>query len=54
MSEENKGSENDPKKGEGLKLALKVIGITVVILLGVVVIGFGLLVGFCALSSGRH
>ena len=52
MPDEN--DPNDPKKGDGLRLALKVIGITVVILLGVVVIGFGLMVGFCALAFRKH
>jgi hypothetical protein len=52
MPDENE--PNELKKGDGLKLALKVIGITIVVLLGIVVIGFGLLVGFCALASGRH
>jgi len=35
------------------KKALKVVLITFVVLLGIVVLGFGLLVGFCALSFRR-
>lgn len=35
------------------KKALKFVLITIVVLLGIVVVGFGLLVGFCALSF-RH
>jgi len=51
MLDEN--NENKLPKKEGLKLVLKVIGISIVVVLGVVVIGFGLLVGFCALGSRR-
>ena len=54
MPDENKNDENNLPKKEGLRLVLKVIGISIVILLGVVVVGFGLLVGFCALASRRH
>lgn len=48
--------ENPPeltKRNSGLKLALKIIGLTLIIGLAVVIVGFGLLVGFCALSF-RH
>jgi hypothetical protein len=44
MSEQNKNL---------LKQLLKVLGIIVAVVLLVIVIGFGLLVGFCALGS-RH
>jgi len=36
-----------------LKKVIKVLVILVVVLLGIVVVAFGLLVGFCALAS-RH
>ena len=36
-----------------LEQLLKVLGIIFVVVLLVVVVGFGLLVGFCALSSHR-
>ena len=42
--------ENDEKQNDWLKTALKVIGLVLAILLAVVVIGFGLIVGFCALA----
>jgi hypothetical protein len=35
------------------KRALKFLLITFVVLLGIVVVGFGLIVGFCALSFRR-
>jgi len=40
-------------KNDWLKQLLKAIGIVIAVLLLVVVLGFGLLVGFCALA-GRH
>ena len=52
MPDENKA--NVPKDKDTLKTFLKAIGIVLVILLAIVVVGFGLLVGFCALSSRRH
>ncbi len=52
MPDEN--DENNLPKREGLKLVLKVFGISIVILLAVVVIGFGLMVGFCALAYRKH
>lgn len=63
MSEENnngdKPENDDPirsNKGTGKELLLqflKVLGITIAGLVLLAVIGFGLLVGFCALSGGR-
>jgi hypothetical protein len=48
MSEDNRNSSND-----WLKQLLKVLGIVIAIGLLIIVVGFGLLVGFCALGS-RH
>ncbi len=44
---------SDENKNDGLKQFFKVLLIIVVVLIAIVVIGFGLLVGFCALSSRR-
>jgi hypothetical protein len=52
MGDENNQPNDNPKTG--LRLFLKVIGLTLVIILAIVVVGFGLLVGFCALASRRH
>jgi hypothetical protein len=52
MADQNNQKNDDHKSG--LRLFLKVIGITLVIMLAIVVIGFGLLVGFCALASRKH
>jgi hypothetical protein len=43
----------EPEKGPWRK-ALKALLITLVVLLALVVVGFGLLVGFCALAFRRH
>ena len=63
MSEENndanKPGSDDPiknNKGAGEELLfqfLKVLGITIAGIVLLAVIGFGLLVGFCALSGGH-
>jgi len=39
------------KKDSGLKKFFKMLGIIAVVLLLIVVVGFGLLVGFCALGG---
>ena len=44
---------DDENKNSLLKQILKAVLIIVVIFVAVVVIGFGLLVGFCALGSRR-
>jgi len=46
-------NENQEQPKSGLRTFLKVIGLTLVVVLAIVVLGFGLLVGFCALSSRR-
>jgi hypothetical protein len=46
--------EPPPPQKSPWRKALKVLLLTIVILLGFVVLAFGLLVGFCALSSGRR
>lgn len=51
VGNENKGERESG--GELLMQFLKILGITVAVLVLIVVIGFGLLVGFCALSM-RH
>jgi hypothetical protein len=43
-------NENKSERSSGLKLFLKVIGLTLVIILAIVILGFGLVVGFCALK----
>jgi hypothetical protein len=48
----NQGSDNNGKY-EWVLQVLKVLGITVAAIVLLVVLAFGLLVGFCALSS-RH
>ncbi len=67
MSEENNQSDNNPNDvpnedpgrnnrssgGELLMQFLKVLGITVAVIVLLVVVAFGLLVGFCALSARR-
>ena len=45
--------EENNNNNDWLKALLKALGITVAVLLLIVVVGFGLLVGFCALA-GRH
>jgi hypothetical protein len=45
--------ENDRPKNDWLKTLLKVVLLVVVIFVGIVVVGFGLLVGICALGSRR-
>ncbi len=47
---ENNAPENDKF---GLKALFKGLLIVVVVTLAIVVVGFGLLVGFCALGSKR-
>ena len=42
----NKNDGNDP-----LKTVLKVIGLIIVIMLGLIVVGFGLLVGVCTFGK---
>ena len=49
----NQGSGGDDGKYQWVYQLLKVLGITIAGLVLLVVIAFGLLVGFCALSS-RH
>jgi hypothetical protein len=44
---------SDENKNGWLKQLLKALLIIVVVLVAMVVIGFGLLVGFCALGSRR-
>jgi hypothetical protein len=43
--------ENESDRKSGLKLFLKIIGLTLVGILALVVIAFGLLVGFCTLGA---
>jgi hypothetical protein len=52
MPEEN--NETSQKRKDGPKGILKGIGIVLVVLLAIIVVGFGLIVGFCALSLKRH
>lgn len=50
------GNENQGQKetgGDLLMQFLKVLGIMVAVIVLIIVVGFGLLVGFCALSA-RH
>ena len=44
-------NENQPKPKSGLRTFLKVIGLTLVVVLAIIILGFGLIVGFCALGS---
>jgi hypothetical protein len=46
-------NENQKPPESGLRTFLKVIGLTLVVVLAIVILGFGLLVGFCALGSRR-
>ena len=43
--------ENDKRQNDSLKTVLKVVMLTIVILLGIFVVGFGLLVGICTFGS---
>jgi hypothetical protein len=45
--------ENDRPKDDWLKTLLKVVLLIIVIAVGIVVVGFGLIVGICALGSRR-
>jgi hypothetical protein len=47
-------TQPEPPQKSPWRKALKALLLTFVILLGIVVLGFGLLVGFCALSMGRR
>jgi len=47
-------TQPDPPQKSPWRKALKVLLLSFVIVLGIVVLGFGLLVGFCALSFGRR
>ena len=51
MSEDNQDNENQNDKHDWLKQLLKVLGIMIAVALLIIVVGFGLLVGFCALGG---
>jgi hypothetical protein len=44
-------NEKDKNEGDWLKTTLKAIGLVLVILLALVVVGFGLLVGICTFGA---
>jgi hypothetical protein len=51
MSEDNQNNDNQNNNYDWLKQLLKVLGIVIAVGLLIIVVGFGLLVGFCALGK---
>ena len=50
MSEDNQDKDNQNNNYDWLKQLLKALGVMIAIVLLIIVVGFGLLVGFCALG----
>lgn len=50
MSEDNQDKDNQNNNYDWLKQLLKALGVVIAIVLLIIVVGFGLLVGFCALG----
>jgi hypothetical protein len=44
-------NENDRPQNDWLKMVLKAVLLTIVVLVGIVVVGFGLLVGICSFGA---
>jgi len=51
MSDDNQNNENQHNDPVWWKQLLKVLGIMIAVALLIIVVGFGLLVGFCALGG---